>query len=66
MSVDEMNSLITKCKRNLGGLIEMQKILENSKKFLTNDFEFGIIHTVRNETSNKVSKFLEKGFKKEI
>lgn len=52
MSVDEMSSLITKCKRNLGGLIEMQKISENSKKFLTNDFEFGIIHTVRNETNN--------------
>lgn len=39
---------------------------ENSKKFLTMSSKYGIIHTVRNEASSKVSKTLEKGFKKEL
>ena len=39
---------------------------ENSKKFLTMSSKYDIIHTVRNEASNKVSGILEKRFKKEL
>lgn len=43
-------------------LIKIQKIL---KEFLTKSSKYDIIHTVRNEASDKVSEILEKGFKKE-
>ena len=53
-TVDESNELLdNKTKKS-----------ENSKKFLTNKQRHGIIHTVRNEASNKVSKVLKKKFEK--
>lgn len=48
MSVDEMSFLITKCKRNLGRLIENAKKYQKiQKKLLTNKTECCIIHTVK-------------------
>lgn len=37
---------------------------ENSKKFLTMSSKYDIIHTVRNEANNKVSKVLKKKIEK--
>ena len=50
--------------RDENQLMTKQKKSENSKKHLTNQGKCGIIHTVRNEANNKVSKVLKKKFEK--